>query len=131
VAWTGIVISILATIIICEFFYMPFKAVPAWHHTEWGTTMDVGNRTTFPATVVAWAGETSNSAGFNRPSCSFQPNTGPAEECFASQVRSYNAARSIGQYVVFNSTNQTFDVINDSKDGAADSFLNLLFNMTC
>ncbi|TKA73946.1 hypothetical protein B0A55_05646 [Friedmanniomyces simplex] len=112
IAWIGIILAILSTIIICEFLYMPLVAVPAWHRIQWTSTMSISNTTGFPAIVVVGAGE-NNAAQFTGVECDFQGIHG-GWDCTTSGVKLYDD----GEYVTVNTTDQPNELINNSVDGS-------------
>lgn len=51
-AWIGVILSIVASVVICEFFYIVRVAVPRYNTTQWLTGLEVENRLPFPSFTV-------------------------------------------------------------------------------
>lgn len=56
IALIGVVASMFLPIIVCQFFYMPFVAVPAWHKPTWTTDIKADNISRYPGIVIATDG---------------------------------------------------------------------------
>ncbi|KAK4547083.1 hypothetical protein LTR36_001304 [Oleoguttula mirabilis] len=120
-AWIGIVLSILLPVVICEFFYLPFIAIRAWHTVEWKTSLEAHDHALFPAVIINNY-RTEMNMSMNR--CFRADGT----DCKVSPMTSSQVGDVAGQYFTFNPVDQD----NGSLTADADAIKHSDFSLsTC
>lgn len=120
IAWIGIVLSIVISIALCQFYYLPFVALPDWYEIKWTDDVDIPQDLVIPAMVIAWSGAV-KALNFSALSCNFPKyNTAvQGDPCSSVPITDYavNPGGNQGQYVVLNSTSFVPDVPAQSRAG--------------
>jgi hypothetical protein len=94
VAWIGIIASMFLPIIVCQFFYMPFVAVPAWNTATWTTAIEADTTTLYPSVVIATDGYDPAEGvpvTLFQPECSVRNTTEQPVKCAISDVQTAHA----------------------------------------
>ncbi|KAK5113611.1 hypothetical protein LTR85_010840 [Meristemomyces frigidus] len=99
-AWVGIVLSILLPVVICEFFCLPFVAIPHWHTVKWTTSLEVLEHALFPAVVVA--NQYTTNINMTMDLCFIADGS----DCRVSRITSSQVGDVASQYFVFNPLDQ-------------------------
>ena len=98
-------------IIVCQFFYMPFVAVPAWHTPTWTPGIEPGTAAFYPSVVIANTGyqlADGVAVTLSQPSCNVRKSASqPWVNCDVSGVQTSYVIYDKYEFVTFNSTVQS------------------------
>ena len=73
-------------IVVCQFFYMPFVAIPSWHTSRWTSNLDVESKISYPAVVVGSLGTAPDPAlRVRKPECTYYNSNGVLHGCDTSR----------------------------------------------
>lgn len=121
-------------IVVCQFFYMPFVAVPAWHTPIWTTDLEVDKTALYPSVVIATEGYAlaeGPAVTLSYPGCRVHNATDRVEaDCVTSDVQYAHWLRGHYQYITFNSKGQA-NAIGTTDIASPVAALALSVNMNC
>jgi hypothetical protein len=133
VAWIGIIASMFLPIIVCQFLYMPFIAVPAWNTATWTTAIEADTTALYPSVVIATDGYDPAEGvpvTLFQPECSVRNTTEQPVNCTISDVQTGHPPLWFSyQFVTFNSKAQPHAIgTTDIASAVAVLYLAISFN---
>lgn len=101
--WIGTVITILLSITLCQFVYLPYSAVPAWNEVQWTNGLQTsGNNTLFPAILFGVSGLNITAISSSAPG-QWSACLGSDEDCTVPNPQTYYGQDIPLSYWAFNS----------------------------